>query len=127
MLKPRLNASHYSGVEFVRDLLKNASFVGQRAWVLDEAHALSTQAQTALLSAMEDRAGNDLFFFCTNSTNFYRLCVGGAARFSCSLSRPTKAPSYSRAVGVLRTAKSRYHKTSLPLFRLPTSVLPLLS
>jgi hypothetical protein len=71
MLKSRLNASHYSGVDFVRDLLRNASFVGQRVYVLDEAHALSTQAQTALLSAMESQDSNDLFFFCT--TELHRL------------------------------------------------------
>ncbi len=71
MLKPRFNSSHYSGVEFVRDLLAKSSFVGQRVYVLDEAHALTTQAQTALLSAMEDTASSDLFFFCT--TEIHKL------------------------------------------------------
>jgi hypothetical protein len=71
LLKPRFNSSHYSGVDFVRDLLAKSSFVGLRVYVLDEAHALSTQAQTALLSAMEDAASSDLFFFCT--TELHKL------------------------------------------------------
>jgi hypothetical protein len=64
-LAPRLNASHYSGVDFVRGLLSYSAIVGLKPFVLDEAHALSRQAQTALLSVMEDPNANILFFFCT--------------------------------------------------------------
>jgi len=64
-LAPRLNASHYSGVDFVRGLLTYSDILGLKPFVLDEAHALSKQAQTALLSVMEDPNANILFFFCT--------------------------------------------------------------
>jgi hypothetical protein len=54
-------AGFWARTKALINLPSTSSFVGQRVYVLDEAHALSTQAQTALLSAMEDTASSDLF------------------------------------------------------------------
>ncbi len=67
-----MNASHYSGVDFIRELnkrsqeIKGSFFAGTYVVILDEAHALSAQAQTAMLSAMESSTTCFIYFFCTS-------------------------------------------------------------
>jgi replication-associated recombination protein RarA len=110
LLKPRFNTSHYSGVEFVRDLLAKSSFVGQRVYVLDEAHALSTQAQTALLSAMEDSASSDLFFFCT--TEHHKLLP--ALRRRCRKIFLNPLATDERLELVARAWRTVHHEAPMP-------------
>jgi DNA polymerase III subunit gamma/tau len=64
-----VNAATTNGVDMVRELVAQVPLgaIGgkRRAWCLDEAHQLTTQAQQALLKVLEDTPAHAYFFICT--------------------------------------------------------------
>jgi DNA polymerase III gamma/tau subunit len=60
-----LNASDTNGVDDMRDIIESMRYPIPTAYILDEAHKLSTSAQSALLKPLEDTPTYTYFFLCT--------------------------------------------------------------
>ena len=64
-----INAAESRGIDTVRDIKQRMGLSafggGKRAWVLDEVHKLTGDAQTALLKILEDPPDHVWFFLCT--------------------------------------------------------------
>jgi len=64
-----VDAAQYTGVDNVREIRSQASFKPtrseRRAWILDECHRMSPQAQDALLKLLEDTPRRSVFLLAT--------------------------------------------------------------
>ncbi len=63
-----INCADFRGIEMVREIRSHmglASFGACRVYIIDEAHALSRDAQTAFLKILEDTPKHVYFFLCT--------------------------------------------------------------
>ena len=64
-----VDAADFRGIDTVREIRRQMSFrpMGgpSRVWLLDECHALSSDAMTALLKALEDPPSHAYFILCT--------------------------------------------------------------
>lgn len=63
------NAADFRGIDSIRDILRRMQLSSlsssKRGWILDEAHKLTNEAQTALLKALEEPPKHVYFFLCT--------------------------------------------------------------
>jgi DNA polymerase III gamma/tau subunit len=64
-----LNNADVRGIDTIREIIKNSQFLpmsnANRAWILDETHKLSSDAQNALLKVLEDTPQSVYFVLCT--------------------------------------------------------------
>lgn len=64
-----LNAADFRGIDTIRDIRTRVTLAPMfgkcRVWVIDEAHALSKDAQNAFLKLLEDTPKHAYFFLCT--------------------------------------------------------------
>lgn len=64
-----LNVADVRGIDSIREITRNMTLRpmggNSRVWILDEAHALSREAQEALLKPLEDCPGHVYFMLCT--------------------------------------------------------------
>jgi len=60
-----MNASDTNGVDDMRDIIESMRYPVLTAYILDEAHKLSSNAQSALLKPLEDTPKFAYFFLCT--------------------------------------------------------------
>jgi DNA polymerase III gamma/tau subunit len=64
-----INAAEARGIETIRDIKSTMSLAPMggkcRVWLMDEVHALTSDAQNALLKMLEDTPGHVYFMFCT--------------------------------------------------------------
>lgn len=68
-----VNAANFRGIDMVRDILTRMHTLPMggkcRIWLIDECHALSKDAQNALLKALEDTPKHVYFFLATTDSN----------------------------------------------------------
>jgi DNA polymerase-3 subunit gamma/tau len=65
-----INASDFRGIDTVREIIQLSglpSLMGsrRRAWIIDEAHKLTNEAQNAFLKLLEEPPNHVFFFICT--------------------------------------------------------------
>lgn len=64
-----VNTADFRGIDTVRDIIKTSRFHsitgGSRAWIIDECHKLTNDAQNALLKLLEDAPTHTYFILCT--------------------------------------------------------------
>lgn len=60
-----INSSDATGVDDIREIIESMRYPVCTAYILDEAHKLSTNAQSALLKPLEDTPSYIYFFLCT--------------------------------------------------------------
>jgi DNA polymerase-3 subunit gamma/tau len=65
-----INTADFRGIDSVREMIKASKFHsigagGSRAWIIDEAHKMTNDAQNALLKLLEDSPKGAYFFICT--------------------------------------------------------------
>lgn len=64
-----VNTADFRGIDTVREMIKTSRFHsiggGSRAWIIDEAHKMTNDAQNALLKLLEDSPKDAYFFICT--------------------------------------------------------------
>jgi DNA polymerase-3 subunit gamma/tau len=68
--KIEINASDFRGIDTVREIIQLSglpSLMGsrRRAWIIDEAHKLTNEAQNAFLKILEEPPDHVFFFICT--------------------------------------------------------------
>ncbi len=67
-----MNCADHNGVNDIRELrplIRNKALDGEyRAWILDECHRLTPDAQSALLKMLEEPPSHVLFFLCTTDS-----------------------------------------------------------
>jgi len=68
-----INCADFRGIDMVRDIRDSSGLCalagGNRVWIIDEAHQLSSQAQHAFLKLLEDTPSHVFFFLATTSPN----------------------------------------------------------
>lgn len=68
-----MDAASNSGVENIRRVIEEASYKsmlgGKKVYIIDECHALSSQAWQSLLKILEEPPLNVIFIFCTTEPN----------------------------------------------------------
>ena len=66
-----VDSADFRGIDTIREIRRQSSFrplEGKaRAWILDECHALTSDAQNALLKILEDTPKHVFFFLCTTN------------------------------------------------------------
>lgn len=66
-----MDSAQFTGIDMIRDLRAKSRFKpiggGSKVFLLDEVHALSTNAQEALLKELEDTPQNVYYFLCTTN------------------------------------------------------------
>lgn len=64
-----VNTADFRGIDTVRDMIKTSRFHsyggGGRAWIIDECHKLTNDAQNAILKLLEDAPQGAYFILCT--------------------------------------------------------------
>lgn len=64
-----IDVADFRGIDTIRDIRKQSAYrplnSDCRVWILDEAHKLTTDAQTALLKALEDTPKHVYYILCT--------------------------------------------------------------
>lgn len=64
-----LDSAHFRGIDTVREIRKNSQFAPMegrcRAWIIDECHKMTNDAQNALLKILEDTPSHVYFILCT--------------------------------------------------------------
>lgn len=64
-----VNTADFRGIDTVRDMIKTSRFHsiggGSRAWIIDECHKMTNDAQNALLKLLEDSPSHAYFVLCT--------------------------------------------------------------
>jgi len=64
-----VDTADFRGIDTVRDIRRQSQYMplagDSRAWILDECHKLSNDAQNALLKLLEDTPAHVYFFLCT--------------------------------------------------------------
>lgn len=64
-----IDAADFRGIDMVRDMRKQSTYKPlegpSRVWILDEAHKMTSDAQTALLKALEDTPNHVYYIICT--------------------------------------------------------------
>lgn len=85
-----IDTAQFNGIDTVRDLRKSAQFVplggGNRFFIIDEVHRMTTDAQNAFLKILEDTPKNVYFALCTTNENSLLATIRGrCSRFQVSL------------------------------------------
>jgi DNA polymerase III gamma/tau subunit len=64
-----VDTADFRGIDTVRDIIKNSRFHaiggGNRAWIIDECHKMTNDAQNAMLKLLEDHPPHAYFLLCT--------------------------------------------------------------
>lgn len=64
-----VDAADFRGIDTVREIIKTSKYHsiggGARAWIIDEAHKMTNDAQNALLKLLEDTPDKAYFIICT--------------------------------------------------------------
>jgi len=64
-----INSADFRGIDTVRDIIKNSQYLPiegeKRAWIIDEVHKMTNDAQNALLKLLEDSLPHVYFLLCT--------------------------------------------------------------
>lgn len=65
-----INTADFRGIDSVREIIKTSKYSaitsgGSRAWIIDEAHKMTNDAQNALLKLLEDAPEHAYFLICT--------------------------------------------------------------
>lgn len=74
------DAATFRGIDEVRQLRRQASYMGWRAWLLDECHQLTTEAQNALLKLLEEPPPGKFYFLATTEPQTLLATVRGRCR-----------------------------------------------
>lgn len=68
-----INSADFRGIDSVREIIKNSQLhpiqSPARAWIIDEAHKLTNDAQNAFLKILEDTPDHVYFIICTTEPN----------------------------------------------------------
>ena len=85
-----IDVADFRGIDTIRDIRKQSSYKpleGKcRAWILDECHKLTGDAQTALLKALEDTPSHVYYILCTTDPQKLIATIKGrCAQFQVSL------------------------------------------
>jgi DNA polymerase III gamma/tau subunit len=74
-----VDAAQYTGVDNVREIKSQMAYRpvdgDAKAWILDECHRLSGNAQDGLLKALEEPPGHVFFFLCTTEPSSVKAAV----------------------------------------------------
>lgn len=74
-----VDAAQYTGVDNVREIKSQMSYRpidgDAKAWILDECHRLSPNAQDGLLKSLEEPPGHVFFFLCTTEPGSVKAAV----------------------------------------------------
>lgn len=96
-----LNAANTRGIDTIREVIDNSKYVpfsgGNKIFLFDEAHKITTDAQNALLKLVEDTPPNAYFILCTTDPGKLILTL----RDRCT-PFPVKALTLSQLVSLLR-------------------------
>lgn len=110
-----IDTADFRGIDTIRELRKQSQYKpmngDSRAWILDECHKLSNDAQNALLKLLEDTPEHVYFFLCT--TDPHKLLPTIVGR--CSIHEVKKLGD-SEMIGLLRRiAKKEGEKVDIPV------------
>ncbi|HSH25487.1 MAG TPA: AAA family ATPase, partial [Massilibacterium sp.] len=76
-----LDSAQFTGIDTVRDIRKQAQYKSlegtRRMWILDEVHAMSSQAQEGLLKILEDTPSHVYFALCTTDPQKLKSTLRG--------------------------------------------------
>jgi len=68
-----INTADFRGIDSVREMIRSSRYQGigggNRVWIIDEIHKMTTDAQNAMLKLLEDTTQNSYYILCTTDPN----------------------------------------------------------
>lgn len=76
-----VNSANFRGIDSVREMIKSSKYHGieggDRVWIMDEIHKMTTDAQNALLKLLEDTPSHCYYILCTTEPDKLLKTVRG--------------------------------------------------
>ncbi len=134
-----VNSANFRGIDSVREMIKSSKYHGieggDRVWIMDEIHKMTTDAQNALLKLLEDTPPHCYYILCTTEPDKLLKTVRGRTielqvnpltdrQMAGLLHRIVKAEKGKKAENKLK--KVVYHQIIQDSFGLPRNAIQVL-